>query len=295
MMSDAYPTRLMPQKDGSTAALFGPWLLKSAFQPIFDLRSGKAEIAGFEGLVRPFLSGSGASPATLFRTTQGPDRQLLETVTRDLHMMNAATLPVKNAMLFINLDPSAFSDRLAIAEALASVRKQWAKTGASPRRLVCEITEFKARSPALLFTLADTIRANGFRLAIDDYGSDESDAERLARLRPDIVKFDGRWITRLMETKPGYRHIKDMALSFAERGIATVFEGIEQLWQLELSESAGATYVQGYALARPEIAPTTFARFAEAKVQTARDALRAAALQVTIEDQPGIGYGHRAA
>ena len=119
MMSDAYTTRLMPQTDGSTAALFGPWLLKSAFQPIFDLRSGKAEIAGFEGLVRPFLSGRGASPATLFRPTQGPDRQLLETVTRDLHMMNAATLPVKNAMLFINLDPSAFSDRLAIAEALA--------------------------------------------------------------------------------------------------------------------------------------------------------------------------------
>ncbi len=77
--------------------------------------------------------------------------------------------------------------------------------------------------------------------------------------------------------------------------VRIVFEGIEQLWQLELSESAGATYVQGYALARPEIAPTTFGRFAESKVQTARDALRAAALQVTTEDQPGIGYGHRAA
>lgn len=294
-MSDAYPIRPMSQDDGTQAALFGPWLLKSAFQPIFTLRSGKAEIAGFEGLVRPFIAGRGASPATLFRTTQGPDRRALETVTRDLHMANAAKLPVKNTMLFVNLDPSAFYDRIGIAEALASVRRQWMKTGAPAARLVCEITEFKARSPALLFTLADTIRANGFKLAIDDYGSDESDAERLARLRPDIVKFDGRWITRLMETKPGYSHIKDMTRRFAGRGIETVFEGIEQFWQLELSDSAGATYVQGYALARPEIAPTTFGRFAESKLQTARGALRAAALQIVVEDQPGTGYGHRAA
>lgn len=294
-MSDAYPTRQMPQKDGTQAVLFGPWLLKSAFQPIFTLRTGKAEIAGFEGLVRPFMAARASSPATLFRTTQGPDRRRLETVTRDLHMANAATLPVKNAMLFINLDPSTFSDRMGIAEALSGLRKQWAKTGAAAQRLVCEITEGKAKSPALLFALADTIRANGFKLAIDDYGADDSDAERLAKLRPDIVKFDGRWITRLMETKPGYSHIKDMARRFCDHGIETVFEGIEQLRQLELSEAAGATYVQGFVLARPKIAPTTFGRFVEATPQNAREILRAAAIRLVVEDQPGIGYGHRAA
>jgi EAL domain-containing protein (putative c-di-GMP-specific phosphodiesterase class I) len=52
-----------------------------------------------------------------------------------------------------------------------------------------------------------------------------------------------------------------MVTSFAEQGIETVFEGIEEGWQLELAERSGATMVQGYVLARPEIAPTSFAQF----------------------------------
>jgi EAL domain-containing protein (putative c-di-GMP-specific phosphodiesterase class I) len=54
-----------------------------------------------------------------------------------------------------------------------------------------------------------------------------------------------------------------MVTTFAEQGIETVFEGIEEDWQLELAERSGATMVQGYALARPEIAPTSFAIFAQ--------------------------------
>ncbi len=295
-MSDATLSHMVAFDNGTHGALFGSWQLKSAFQPIFTLGTGHAEIAGFEALIRPFLAGRAASPATLFRTVKGGERGALETVTRDLHMRNAATLPVKGALLFINLDPSAFSDLLEISQALASVRRQWAKTGNAPRRLVCEITEGKAKSPALLFSLADTIRANGFRLAIDDYGAKESDAARLSRLRPDIVKLDGRWVTRLMQTKAGYGHAKDMVQRLAGLGIETVFEGIEELRELELSESAGATFVQGYALARPEIAPTSFARFiAPAVPQSARDALLEAVRHMTAMDQQNIGYGHRAA
>ena len=295
-MSGTTPSRLVAFNDGTHGALFGSWQLKSAFQPIFTLASGTAEIAGFEALIRPFLAGRAASPATLFRNVNGGAREALETVMRDLHMTNAAALPVKDALLFINLDPSAFSDMLMISQALASVRRQWAKTGNAPRRLVCEITEGKAKSPALLFSLADTIRANGFRLAIDDYGAKNSDAARLARLRPDIVKFDGRWVTRLMQTKAGYGQAKDMVQHFAGLSIETVFEGIEDLRQLELSQSAGATFVQGFALARPEIAPTRFARFLAPSIpQSARDALISAVQHLAVQDQQNIGYGHRAA
>ena len=93
-----------------------------------------------------------------------------------------------------------------------------------------------------------------------------------------------------METKPGYSHIKDMTRRFIERGIETVFEGIEQLWQLELSESAGATYVQGYALARPEIAPTTFDRFVTlTPAEAARAKLVRDAVAARVELKPRFG------
>lgn len=270
--------RALPQKDGTLVQLYGPWQLKSAFQPIFSLGLGQVEIAGFEGLIRPFLAGRNLSPGFFFKNITKADRFAIETLTRDLHMKNAATLPVKNAMLFVNIDPSAFNNILDVSAALSGIRRIWAKTGASPSKLVCEITEQKCKTPALLYSLADAIKANGFKLAIDDYGSDHSDAERLARLRPDIVKFDGRWVTRLLGTKAGYDLLKSMVAQFSGRGIETVFEGIEELWQLELSEMTGTTFVQGFALARPEIAPTTFGRFIappqNLKQREMQDALR---------------------
>ncbi len=67
------------------------------------------------------------------------------------------------------------------------------------------MTERKAKSPAILFALADAIRANGFQLAVDDFGAAKLDADRLAKLRPGIVKFDGRWVARLMRTKRDMR------------------------------------------------------------------------------------------
>jgi EAL domain-containing protein (putative c-di-GMP-specific phosphodiesterase class I) len=42
-----------------------------------------------------------------------------------------------------------------------------------------------------------------------------------------------------------------------------VFEGIEEGWQLDLAEKSGASMVQGYVLARPELAPTSFRVFAD--------------------------------
>jgi EAL domain-containing protein (putative c-di-GMP-specific phosphodiesterase class I) len=47
--------------------------------------------------------------------------------------------------------------------------------------------------------------------------------------------------------------------SFAARSIETVFEGIEESWQLELAEKSGAAMLQGFVLARPQIMPGQFA------------------------------------
>ena len=289
-MSAQTISRALPQKDGTQGWLFGAFQLRSGFQPIFGLKSGKAEIAGYEGLIRPFMAGRAVSPGVFFQHIEPRDRMRVETLTRDLHLVNCVHLPVKAAMMFVNIDPSSFNTNMDISQTLASIRRLWAKTDRPANKLVCEIIEKKVKSPALLFQLTDAIRANGFKLAVDDYGAEHSDAERLVRLRPNIVKFDGRWIARLMATKPGYGQIKAMAAHMHERNIETVFEGIETLEQLELSEFSNATYVQGFALARPEIAPTTFARFVKSAmpktVDGAREALREIAHGGRIEFRP---------
>lgn len=269
-------SRSLPQTDGTQAWLFGPWQLRSAFQPIFSLKSGRAEIAGYEGLIRPFIAGRAVSPSVFFRNIESRDRSLLETLMRDLHLTNVASLPVSEAMVFVNIDPSVIGNIMDISQTLASIRKLWQKTGKPNHKLVCEIIEKKVKSPALLYQLTDAIRANGFKLAIDDYGAEYSDAARLARINPDIIKFDGQWIARLMNTKAGYGQMKELAATMHARKIETVFEGIETLEQLELSELCGATYIQGFALAKPEIAPTTFERFVKNAMPKTADGARAA-------------------
>ncbi len=84
---------------------------------------------------------------------------------------------------------------------------------------------------------------------------------RIRDLRPDIVKFDAQWIVKLMDSGPGVALLGAMVDRFAARGIVTVFEGIEEGWQLDVAERAGAAMVQGYALARPEIVPHGFHLF----------------------------------
>jgi EAL domain-containing protein (putative c-di-GMP-specific phosphodiesterase class I) len=64
-----------------------------------------------------------------------------------------------------------------------------------------------------------------------------------------------------MVSGPGLGLLSAMVEIFAGQGIATVFEGIEETWQLDMAEQSGASMVQGFVLARPELAPTSFANF----------------------------------
>jgi EAL domain-containing protein (putative c-di-GMP-specific phosphodiesterase class I) len=255
---------IIRQDDGTSTGVWGVYTLKSAFQPIFAFRDGKLSVAAFEGLVRPFRDGEPQSPATFFATCPAADRLHVETLTRTLHLLNAGACLPKSASIFVNFDPSVFIDRAIADTALREMRLVLHEAGIDPARVVCEVTEQRSASESILFQFVEALRANGFRIAVDDYGADDSDINRIRDLKPDIVKFDAHWITQLMDSGAGFALLTTMVRTFDEQGIRTVFEGIEEGWQLDLAERSGASMVQGYVLARPELAPTSFRVFAEA-------------------------------
>ena len=259
---------IIRQDDGTSAGVWGVFVLKSAFQPIFAFDRGKVTIAAFEGLVRPFRDGEGLSPSTFFNLIAPGDRLHVETLTRTLHLLNAGACLDPKAAIFVNFDPSLFSERAIADSALRDMRLVLHEADVDPRRIVCEVTEQKSASSEALHNFVQALRAHGFRIAVDDYGAHDSDIERIRVLKPDIVKFDAQWITRLMESGPGFALLYAMVANFTDQGIETVFEGIEEGWQLELAERSGASMVQGYALARPEIAPTSFAQFRHRENET---------------------------
>lgn len=256
---------IIRQPDHTAEGVWGVYTLKSAFQPIFRFDAGKLSIAAFEGLIRPFRDGEAISPGRFFASVPAADRLHVETLTRTLHLLNAGEFLDPAAMLFVNFDPSVFSQREIAETALREMRLTLHEAGIDPRRIVCEVTEQKSTSQQALNIFVGALRDHGFRIAVDDYGAEASDMARVAALKPDIVKFDAQWIVKLMESKPGFALLTVMVKEFTSRGIEIVFEGLEEIWQLEMAEASGAHMIQGYVLARPELAPTSFAVFTDRK------------------------------
>jgi EAL domain-containing protein (putative c-di-GMP-specific phosphodiesterase class I) len=252
---------IIRRDDGTSTGVWGIYTLKSAFQPIFAFKEGKLVVAAFEGLIRPFRDGEPQAPSSFFNTCPAADRLHIEALTRTLHLLNAGACLPEDAAIFVNFDPSVFTDRSIADNALRDMRLVLHEAGIDPRRVVCEVTEQRSASHETLHNFVEALRANGFRIAVDDYGADDSDINRIKQLRPDIVKFDAHWITQLMESGAGFALLTTMVMTFEEQGIRTVFEGIEEGWQLDLAEKSGASMVQGFVLARPELAPTSFRVF----------------------------------
>ncbi|MAW89314.1 MAG: diguanylate phosphodiesterase [Phyllobacteriaceae bacterium] len=251
--------------DDTSEGVWGPFVIRSAFQPVFRFAGGKLEVAAFEGLARPFRDGEPVPPGAFFGSIPEEDRLEVETLTRSLHLLNGGRFLDPRTSLFVNFDPSVYCDRATADRALREMRLTLHESGVEPSRIVAEVTEQKAASHGALSQFVGALRDHGFRIAVDDYGADHSDMARIRDLRPDIVKFDAAWITRLMDSDPGFELLKTMVQTFNGWGIATLFEGIEEHWQLDLAENSKVRMVQGFVLARPQIAPTGFAVFSGAR------------------------------
>lgn len=249
---------IVREDDGTATGTWNDFTLKTAFQPIFAFEDGKLHVVAYEGLLRAFRNAEPMAPLEFFAAVPAQERLQVETLARTLHIFNAAVCFDPAMAVFINFDPSLFTEQAIVDVVLRDMRLVLHEAGVDPRRVVCELTEQKTTSQDALFAFVESLRRNGLRIAVDDYGADESDITRVRELKPDIVKFDAAWVARLMDTGAGFALLTALVDSFATRGITTVFEGIEEGWQLELAEKSGASMVQGFVLARPQIMAGNF-------------------------------------
>lgn len=253
--SDSVQHRL--EEDGSSSGSFGPFLLKTALQPIFGRnRSGLVRLRGIEGLLRLFLNGRPFSTGEFFRRIGSDQRQAVDTLCRRLHLANASLESSHDVLLFLNFDPSLYVDNRQIAAQIQQLVSDVADSRFTAARIVCEMTEQHMVGSNRITYLTEGLRDAGFRIAIDDYGSAASDANRVDMVRPDIVKLDATWALRLMESQSGFAVLKETVERFHRSGASIVMEGLEKEFQVELAWGAGADLVQGFALARPQVAPT---------------------------------------
>ncbi|SOE13797.1 EAL domain-containing protein (putative c-di-GMP-specific phosphodiesterase class I) [Hoeflea halophila] len=289
MMAGQREPHFLQDDRGFFTTSYGPFVLRSAFQPIFSQNDeGHLTIEAFEALIRAQQDGKPVSPPRFFSMVEKADALMVDTLCRELHIRNMGNLGRLKARLFVNFNPSLFDDISSIDAEIDRMVDVTVRAGLRPGRVVCEITEQGSGDEKVLNGLVNGLRSRLFKIAVDDFGADDSDSKRVDELRPDVLKFDAAWVRRFTETTAGMGLLKMMVAQFIERGITVLFEGLEEEHQIEFCQTVGVQLMQGYALARPEIVPRTFDdRFPEPVLSQAGDSQRPAQARV-LQREPAV-------
>ncbi len=222
--------------------------VRTEFQPIVDLESGR--VVGYEALSRG-PAGPFERPDALFAAarTAGLLAELDE-VCRAVAVTSAIRAGIFAPLtLFVNVEPEVLG--LTSTDTLLRI------AAAAPQELhlVLEITERAlATRPAELLATVRSLRAAGWRIALDDVGADNMSLAFMALLRPDIIKLDLQLVQR--RPGPGVAEIMHAVNAHAERtGCLVLAEGIETTEHLQMARALGARLGQGWFFGRPVPSP----------------------------------------
>ncbi|MEN4946708.1 MULTISPECIES: EAL domain-containing protein [Pseudomonas] len=224
--------------------------LRFVFQPQFELLSRR--VVGAEALVRWKHPRFGEIPPSVLMplvNRLGLDLLLFSLVEMwSIRAMLA--LKRENILIPIAVNASAktlctphFADRLA-------TRMQQAEL---PNRLLkIELTEDVPEPDELHLSASLTaIRAKGFQVSLDDFGTGAATLNLLANLSFDEMKIDGSFV-RAVEQHSSSRKVIAGIVSWAGLlNLNLVAEGIEDESTIPLLHRLGCRVGQGYALARP--------------------------------------------
>ena len=133
-----------------------------------------------------------------------------------------------------------------------TLRELIATYGIDPACLHLEITESAyAENSSPIISAVDELRALGFVVEMDDFGSGYSSLNTLSRMRLDILKLDMRFVQSEI-AKPAAQSLLGDIVTMAHRlNLSVVAEGIETRDQVLRLQAIGCDYAQGYYFSRP--------------------------------------------
>lgn len=225
-------------------------LITSHFQPLVAVRRGIT--LGYEALSRGVgPKGITIPPDALFRLAGTRDKRLaLDRACREAAFTSFSPIHkmYPDRLLFLNIDAS-----LLKADVIGSghIEQLAQRSGLEPSSVVLEIIESRVPDVQLLLQFIERHRDLGFMVALDDVGAGHSNLERIAAIKPDILKID-RGLIRNIHRELHRREAVHALTGLARRiGAMIVAEGVEQVEEAVMLLDAGADVLQGYLFAHP--------------------------------------------
>lgn len=223
--------------------------LYSVFQAVFSSATFKP--VAHEALLRARDEDNRSiPPAEAFKRAVTPDDAVyFDRLCRMVHALNFSGQSGTDGDLYLNVS----------GRHLLSVGAGHGRTfetllkhcGLHPTQIVLEIIESGVDDLPQLQVAVDGYRSRGFRVAIDDFGCQHSNFDRLWLLTPDIVKLDRSLIVQATEKERARRILPKLIEIVHDLGAQVVVEGIETLAQHTLALDSGSDLLQGYYYARP--------------------------------------------
>lgn len=219
------------------------------YQPIFQISPRK--LVGFEALLRWQHPRLGCiSPARFIPIAEESGLVIaltdfvLEEASHQLRRLKSALPDGESLVMHVNISGNDL-DGMAFA---ARVKRACACAGLEPRDLVLELTEniITSRLQQALPMLRE-LRALGFGVSVDDFGTGNSSLAHLSRLPMSSLKIDRSFIADLDEGT-NTAIVRAIVLLGKALGLKVIAEGIETRAQFLQLQALGCEAAQGYYL-----------------------------------------------
>lgn len=224
------------------------WL---AYQPQWDYRENR--ISGAEALIRWNHPTRGPIQPDAF-ILQAERAGRIDTLTYWVLEQAISAAETMNSLgprfqLSINLSAQ-MVDKPSLVSSISEIVR---RRGIDCRLLTIEVTETSSvhNRPAARHNLGQ-LRAMGFRLSIDDFGTGEASLSYLAELPSDELKLDRRFVSAITSSERN-RTIVSSTIALAHAlGQIVVAEGIEDIATFNMLREMRCDSGQGYFIGRPQ-------------------------------------------
>lgn len=241
---------LILSDDDSYSVVYDRYVMKSAFQPIVSL-SGK--LFGYEALLRVFDESGDQLLTEPFFTSElltERDRINIDRLAKVIHLRNFSRFS-SGERLFLNMSPAAVIDADTHILTKNTLIPRVIDLGLSIDQIYFELLEHSCSNDVRLVQSLQTMRQQGLRIAIDDYGVGASSELRVREVKPEIIKMDKSLLAEYINGDPG-KLLKAMALA-REIDARVLLEGVEDHGCYLAAKALGVDYMQGYYIGRPEL------------------------------------------
>ncbi|MCD2175862.1 putative bifunctional diguanylate cyclase/phosphodiesterase [Rhizobium sp. C4] len=220
--------------------------LTVVYQPVFDAHT--RIICGVEALVRWNRNGHGFVAPDVFipiAEDNGLIGRIGEFVMRQA-LLEAANWP--RISVAINISPLQLHDVSFVSSTAAIIEE----TGFPAERVILELTEgFFIRNPDRAKQSMAQLQRNGFRIALDDFGSGFSSVGYLREFGFDRLKIDRSLINALGKTPKAGDLLKATVALASSFDIPVTAEGIETPAQADYVSDCGCDELQGFFFSKP--------------------------------------------